>query len=106
MTVILNKTYRKLDLKKIVIDKINFLLKQYKLQFELESIHFNNPIDGIIYYRTFIHYSDEKFIGDFYSLNPQTLMKILKCIKDKEFYGICRLSNKQTVKVIPKKYAK
>jgi hypothetical protein len=104
MTVILNKKYDKLELKKIVINKINFLLKKYKSQFELESIHFNIPIDGIIYYRTFIHYSDEKFIVDFYSIKATTLLKILKCIKEKEFYGICRLSNNQTVKVIPKKY--
>ena len=104
MTVITHRPkYETLDLKKIIVSIITRYVKSYKKEYEIESINFNSPIDGIIYVKTFIHYSDEKFTGDWFYLKVTTLLKVLKSLKEKDFYGLCKISNDRYIKIIPKK---
>ena len=103
MTVILNTYNEKLDLKKIIIDKISSLIVHYKSKFELTSIHFNQPIDGITHYQVFLHFVNERRqTADWYSLKGTTLLKILISLQNLDFYGMCKLTNGSFIKVKPK----
>jgi hypothetical protein len=96
-------THPKLDIKKIISGKISSLIREYRKSYDIESLHFNTPIDGILYVRTFIHYSDEKFVSDWYFMKGSTLLKVYNSLKEKDFYGLCKLSNDKYVKIKPKK---
>lgn len=101
MTIVLDKS-KKLDLKRHIIFKINFYIYNYKNKYDIESIHFNQPIDGITYFK-YKPISEDKYYSDWYSVEGATLVKILKCLKDKEFYGYCKTTEGKLVKIIPKK---
>ena len=103
MTVILNKHYEKLDLKKIIIDKISSLINFYISKFELSSIYFNHPIDDITHYQVFLHFSNgRRPTADWYSIKGTTLVKILICLQNLDFHGMCKLTNGNIVKIKPK----
>ena len=89
-----------LGLKRIVISKINLLIYEYMNQFDVETIHLKyriNEIDLVI-----THYKIKKYI-DWYVKSGVELLEIYRCLKNKDFYGMCRLTNGQLVKVTPKK---
>lgn len=95
---------RQLNLKRITSNKINRIINQYKTQYDIESIYFNKPIDGIVFHNNFPHYSDNKFVHDWDSMliKGTTLIKILKCLNRKEFYGYCRTTDNKLIKIRPK----
>ena len=41
--------------------------------------------------------------NDWYNKKGIALIQILKCLRERDFYGICVLQNGQHVKIIPKK---
>lgn len=104
MTIILKN---KLNLKTYVVRKINLYIYNYKNQYDIESIYFNQPIDGIQYfkYSPFNVYT-ERYMRDWYEVNGSTLVKILNCLKSRDFYGYCRTRDGNLVKIIPKKPSK
>lgn len=105
MTLILNKAHPKLDLRKMIVNKINHLIFIYKRDFDIESIYFNYPIDGLKFYKLFPHYTEIDYVADWYSkrINGKTLLKVLDCLNNREFYGYCRTTNNQLVKIKPRK---
>lgn len=105
MTIVLNKAYPKLDLRRLIVNKINILVYSYLRELDIESIWFNQPIDGIKFYKLFPHYTETDFVSDWYSnrISGNTLIKILKCLKNRDFYGYCRTTTNQMVKIRPRK---
>lgn len=104
MTMLYNRNIRdNINLKRIACTKINLLISSYKNRFDIESIYFNNPIDGINYYKIFPHYSETVFIYDWNILKGSTLIKVLKELENMNFYGFCRTRDNKLVKIIPKK---
>lgn len=96
---------RQLNLKRVAANKINRILNQYKNHYDIESIYFNEPIDGIKFHNSFPHYDDNRFVHDWdsVSIKGTTLIKILKCLRRKEFYGYCRTTDNKLIKIRPKK---
>jgi hypothetical protein len=99
---------RQLNLKRFTANKINRIINQYKTQYDIESIYFDYPIDGIIYHKNFPHYSDNRFVHDWDStaIKGTTLIKVLKCLNRKEFFGYCRTTENKLIKIKPKKNVK
>jgi len=106
MTIDISRVNRrvsnKLDLKKIAISRINYYIYSYKCTYDLDSIHFNNPIDDITFYRLFPHITETNFHSDWYTVDGDTLVKVLECLKKKDFFGI-RRTEKGNIKVRLKK---
>jgi|GEM_PF-3857334 len=97
------KKEEKLDIKKIIISKIDLLIFTYMNQFDVKTIHLNYKIDGIHYFTIIPHYKDSSYKNDWYNKKGIALIQILKCLRERDFYGICVLQNGQHVKIIPKK---
>jgi hypothetical protein len=108
MTIVLNKIYPKLDLRRLIVNRINVLVYTYKRELDIESIYFNTPIDGIKFYKLFPHYTETDFVSDWFSkrISGSTLLKILDCLKNRDFYGYCRTTTNQLVKITPRKKIK
>ncbi len=103
MTIGLNLS-KKLDLRKHLIYKINYLIITYKDKYDIETIHFKQPIDGIKYVgRLYLHYGNDKIQTDMNQLESKTLMKLYQVLKEKEFYGMCKTTTGDYVKITPKK---
>ena len=94
--------YNKLNLKRHLITKINYYVWGYKNHFDIESIHFNNSIDGVEHIKIY-PYSNQFHIKGWHDLSALTLAKIYHALKRKDFYGWCRTSNGNMVKITPKK---
>jgi hypothetical protein len=103
MTIRLNKS-TKLNLKRHIIFKINYYIYIYKNKYDIQSIYFNSPIDGIEYFNSRPYNTNtEKYLIDWEQAQGSTLVKILNCLKSKDFYGYCKTTEGKLVKIIPKK---
>lgn len=104
----MNKISKKLDLRKLAISKVNELIYRNKNEFDIESIHFYKPIDGLKFYKLFPHYSETDFVYDWHSdrISGYTILKIISCLSEKNFYGYCRTTSEQLVRIKPKKLIK
>ena len=102
MTVVLN---RKLDIRKLVISKINQMIFTYLTALEVDAIHFDYPIDGIKFYHIYPHYDEFRFESGWYatSIKASTLLKVLKCLKNKEFHAFVKTTNHKLIKIRPRK---
>ncbi len=100
--MVIDTKKNKLNLKRIAIAKINLLIYTYMNQFDVESIHLQYFINETQYTQT-LYYGSNKTNIDWYTTNGSILLQILECLKNKDFYGMCRLQNGQLVKITPKK---
>ena len=92
----------KLNIKRIIISKINVLIFNYMNKFDVESIHMTFKIDNIEYRKTIPHYGS-KMPVEWNHTNGIVLLKVLECLRNKDFYGMCKLHNGQMVKITPRK---
>lgn len=106
--MVINVKNRKFDVRKVTVSLINRLIYHYYKEYDLESIHFKDPIDGIKFYKIFPHFSENDFVSDWYSsrIKGTTLLKVVKCLKERDFNAYARTSNGSTVFLKFKKYDK
>lgn len=104
--MVIDNKKNKLDLKRVIIAKINLLIYTYMNQFDVESIHIEYKINDIQYVKVIPHYGSSRYNIDWYSTKGDILLKILNCLKNREFYGMCRLQTGQLIKVTPRKINK
>ena len=105
MTVILSKNYKPLDLKLIAMCKVSRIVFNCKKTYDIDRIIFYNPIDGIEWIGRYPCYKsgdnlDFSKTWDYYS--GKTILKIIKAIEKKEFFGILKISDGVTITVKPK----
>jgi hypothetical protein len=87
----------KLDLKKETFRRIGVLLFKCKYIYNIDIVYFNKPIDGVTFWSDKPHYSLDTSC-EWYDLSGYTLIKIIKCLKNKQFYGY---SNKDLMIIEP-----
>ena len=93
------KENKKFDIRRTAVLLINRLIYKYRTEYDLESIYFREPIDGIKFYKRFPHFSEKDYVSDWYSIRIKgtTLLKVLKCLKERDFNAYVRTSNGSTV---------
>ena len=94
---------QKLDLNRISVIRIVDLIEFYKSEMGVKAIYFNDPIDGITHYDTFVYYDDDTFKGSWYFIQSTTLLKVIKSLKNKDFYVKYKTKEGNYIKARPKK---